>query len=61
MGIQRNCEHIDENGLEATTAEGAHAIINAGEFHADRCAGTKVCTNILDAKGARGRALRRWA
>lgn len=28
-GIQRYCVHIDENGLEATTAEGAHAIINA--------------------------------
>ncbi|KIC12128.1 hypothetical protein RA19_02440 [Leisingera sp. ANG-M1] len=53
FAIQGNWVHIDAEGQEEVTAQEAFAVIEAGELHADRCAGPGVCINILDFEGAR--------
>lgn len=51
IAVQGNWVHIDADGHEEATAQGAYTLIKAGELHGDRCEGPEVCVNVLDFMG----------
>ena len=53
IAVQGNWVHIDADGHEYTTAQGAYTYIRADDLHGDRCAGPEVCINVLDFDGVR--------
>ncbi len=53
IAVQGNWVHIDANGTEEVSAQGAYAYIKGGDLHGDRCAGPEVCINVIDFDGAR--------
>lgn len=53
IAVQGNWVHIDADGKEEVSAQGAYAHIRGGAQHSDRCAGPEVCINVLDFDGPR--------
>jgi len=53
LSLQGNWIHIGPKGKELSVTEGAYAFQAAGEWHADRCDGTKDCIILLDFDGVR--------
>lgn len=53
LAVQGKWAHIDAQGKEVVTKQGAYVHIRANEPHADRCVGPKVCINLIDFDGSR--------
>ena len=51
--LQGNWIHIGPEGNEHTVTAGGYTFQRAGEWHADRCDGTKDCIILLDFDGVR--------